>query len=592
MLENIRNHLMSQLGKSSIFRMIENKETDVLVIGSGGAGCRTALEAFQSGAQVTIVTKGAFGKSGTTAFRVADTAGFNFADGVVDPKDNSSKHYEDIIRAGMGMAYEDLASVLSKEAINTAPYLESLGVHFEKDPSTNQYIELTGCFASRPRMHILKDHGEQIIRAMVPEIWKYPIQIVEHTFISCLLLQGDRCVGAVGISSDGNIVIFHAKVVVLACGGAGQLFKYTLTPSDITGDGYALGLRAGAMLINMEFMQVVLGTIYPTKNQINTFLWCARPRLVNSKGNTILERYLPEGVTPEQCMDDKSKHFPFSSRDNSKYIEIAVQKELLKEEGSSQSEVYIDLTGITDDMISTLPENSPLPKVWPIVRDFMEKRGFAIHKEPVRLACYAHAINGGLKVDIHGRTTTPGLFAVGEVAGGPHGADRLGGNMLVTCQVFGARAGREAAKESVNIERSSLPKDQVDAEIMRFNDISEQKGPLTVEALKDRLREAMWKGVLVVRSHDKLTNTINELDQIKDDIQRVNIDGLKDIKSILELENMIDISKAIALSALHRKESRGSHYREDFPETDSAWRKRILIDYQDGVFKKHEELLT
>lgn len=589
MLKDQNKPLAPKKSNSSILKLDGEKKTDVLVIGSGGAGCRAALEAFQAGAQVTIVTKGAFGKSGTTAFRVADTAGFNLADGIVDPEDSPQKHYEDIIQAGMGMAYEDLASVLAEEALYTAPYLEKLGVHFEKDPSTGRYIEVKGCFASRPRMHILKNHGEPIIQAMVPEIRKHPIQILEYMFISSLLVKDNCCVGAIGIDAKGHINILRARAVVLACGGAGQLFKHTLTPKDITGDGYALGLRAGATLLNMEFMQVVLGTLFPTKNQFNTFLWCARPRLVNGKNTSLLGDYLPIEITPDQCMNDKSKHFPFSSRDNSKYIEIAVQKEMLKNRISDQPDVYVDLTIITDDIVSNLSPNSPLTKVWPFIKEYMKRRGFDIHRNPIPVACYAQAINGGLKIDKLGQTTTPGLFAVGEVAGGPHGADRLGGNMLVTCQVFGARAGREAAKLATVPIKSVPVKDQTRTEFDRLNAIINQKGTLSVILMKKRIQDAMWKGVLVVRNHKKLKSTIDELNQIKEDINRINVEGFNDLISLLEIENMIDVGKTITLSALHREESRGSHYREDFPATDPAWLKRILVSYPDGKLTQSYE---
>ena len=259
--------------------MYRTHETEVLIVGSGGAGCRAALEAFHEGAQVTLITKGRFGKSGTTAFRVADTAGYNLADGEVDPEDNPEVHFEDILRAGKGMAYEELANVLATEALETGPYLESLGVHFEKELSSNRFIEVTGCFASRPRMHILKDHGKQIINALVQEIERSSIDIIERTCIFELLVSEGVCTGALGVGPTGEIEVFKAKTVVLGCGGAGQLFKYTLTPPDITGDGYGLGLRAGAELVNMEFMQVVLGTLRPTRNQFNTYLWCARPPL-------------------------------------------------------------------------------------------------------------------------------------------------------------------------------------------------------------------------------------------------------------------------------------------------------------------------
>ena len=564
-------------------------ETEVLVVGSGGAGCRAALEAFHEGAQVTLITKGRFGKSGTTAFRVADTAGYNLADGAVDPEDNPGVHFEDIVRAGKGMAYEELAHILATEGLETGTYLESLGVHFERDSSANHPIEVIGCFASRPRMHILKDHGKQIINALVPEIEKSAIDVIERTTICELLVSDGVCAGALGISPKGDLEVFKAKTVVLGCGGAGQLFKYTLTPPDITGDGYGLGLRAGAQLVNMEFMQVVLGTLRPTRNQFNTFLWCARPPLLNAAGESVLKTYLPDGLTEEECMHDKSTHFPFSTCDRSRFIEIAVQQEALGSESNTEKGVYIDLTGVTDDAVAALPAESPLPKVWPIVREFMAKRGFAIEREPVPVACFAHAINGGLKIDVNGQTTLPGLYAAGEVAGGPHGADRLGGNMLLSCQVFGARAGRSAARCAAETDYTVFPEEQAKEAVERLDTLKEQHGTVKVQYLKRRLQEAMWKGVLVVRSERKLKRTLNALAEIRADLSEVHVASTNDLKSFLELENLIDVGVAISRAALHRKESRGSHYREDFPTIDSKWEKRILIGYSNGqIFEQVE----
>ena len=566
-------------------------DTDVLVIGSGGAGCRAAFEAVQTGCDVTLVTKGVFGKSGTTAFRVADSAGYNFADGVVDPEDNPDQHLADIRRAGKSMEYEDLARVLTNEALDTATFLEALGVSFEKDTVTNRNIEVTGCFASRPRMHIMKDHGEQIIRAMVPAIKDLPIKIVERTIIVDLIVTNGSCAGAVGIDADGHPVVLRAKAVVLGCGGAGQLFKYTLTPRDITGDGYALGLRAGAELVNMEFMQVVMGTVKPTKNQFNTFLWCARPRLLDAAGEDFLDNYLPEDVTAEQCMDAKSRHFPFSTCDHSRYIEIAVQKETLKSDQADQAGVFIDLTGITDEVVAGLPPNSPLQKVWPIVKAFMAKRGFSIDTEPVPVACFAHAINGGLKINTDGQSTLPGLYAAGEVAGGPHGADRLGGNMLLTCQVYGARAGRAAAKTASQIDHAAFDQAQVTAILDKIESCKQQQGALKVQQLREHLQETLWRNVLVVRNKVKLENALGDVAALRSLMPEVKIDGINDLRSLLELGNLLDVGEAIIIAALHRTESRGSHYREDFPLQDSAWDKRILIGYRNGQIFKREEFL-
>lgn len=568
--------------------MSEIDITDILVIGSGGAGCRAALEAFHAGAHVTLVTKGAIGRSGTTAFRVADTAGYNAADGIVDPEDSPGKHYGDIIQAGLGMAYEDLAEILTAEALETVPFLERMGVKFERDPATGRFIEVKGCFASRPRMHILKNHGEPIIRAMVPVISSLPIKIVEHMIISRLLVREGRCVGAIGIDGEGRTVIFRAKAVVLCCGGAGRLFKYTLTPPDITGDGYALGLRAGADLVNMEFMQVVLGTVAPSKNQLNTFLWCAKPRLLSSSGEPLLDGYLPADITAGQCMAEKATHFPFSTRDNSKFIEIAVQKEMLKTKIDGGG-AFLDLREVTDEVVAQLPADSPLPKLWPLIKEFMTSRGFSIEKEPFPIACFAHAINGGIKIDVNGQSTLSGLYAAGEVAGGPHGADRLGGNMLVTCQVFGARAGKAASEEAAEFDHVPLPHEQVRAEEEHLGALRHRGGPLTVQELRRQLQEAMWRGVLVVRRNEGLLKTLDELENIRSDSSKANVGDINDLRSVIELENLIDVGLVITRAALRRTETRGSHYREDFPTTTPSWRKRILMRYESGELIDREE---
>lgn len=438
-------------------------------------------------------------------------------------------------------------------------------------------------------MHLLRDHGERIIRALIPEIRRRQIAVVEQTAISRLLVRDGRCVGAVGVNLDGSPVVFQAKTVILAAGGAGQVFKYTLTPKDITGDGYALGLRAGADLVNMEFMQVVLGTMYPTRNQFNTFLWCARPELLNRNREHFLEKYLPSGISADQCMEDKSKHFPFSSRDKSRFIEIAVQEEMVRSGADPEKAVFVDLTGITDEVVDRLPKGSPLPKVWPFVKDFYTKRGLPIEREPIPVGCFAHAINGGLKINGDGQTTLKGLYAAGEVAGGPHGADRLGGNMLVTCQVFGARAGRAAAKEVTQIGLTDLPHEGVSQEIDRLARLKDQKGDIQCEELKAWIQEAMWKSVLVVRREEGLTQTLRAISDYKKNVQRVNIQSGHELISLLELENLLEVGKAICIAALHRRESRGSHYREDYPHIDPLWEKRILLHLNNAEMQVVEE---
>ncbi len=551
-------------------------DADVLVIGSGGAGCRAALEAHYQGAKVAIACKGKFGKCGTTAFPVADTAGYNAADGCVDPADSPAEHYRDILQAGLGAAYPELAKVLAAEAPATIPFLEARGAEFQKDPETGRYLEIVGCFASRPRMHILKGHGEPIIRALTAEIREAPVRVFENTLVLELLTSGDRVIGAVGVDRDGRTVVFRAKAVILATGGASQLFKYTLTPPDITGDGYALGLKAGAQLVNMEFMQVVLGTVAPSKNQLNTYLWYARPRLTNARGEEFLGRYLPSGITEDEAMAAKSRHFPFSCRDESRFIEIAVQTEILAGRGTAKGGVYLDLTTITDERINALSVNSPLRKVWPLVSDFLRKRGADLSVRPLEIGCFAHAINGGLKIDEFGRTNVPGLYAAGEVAGGPHGADRLGGNMLMTCQVFGARAGCHAAQLAAQTDLNPIPK-RAEELCVWMAALKGRPGLSAPRDLKKKLQEAMWRRVLVVRTAESLNRALAELHRLQGELAGVRIDDGETLIAFLELENLLLAGTAIIKAALYRRESRGSHYRADFPELDPGWNRRLLV---------------
>ena len=257
-------------------------ETDVLVIGGGGAGARAALEANRCGARVALTMKGKFGQSGATAFKAAETAGLNVADGTVDPDDDPGGHFRDIREAALGMCDERLACILAREALELTPFLESVGVKLESDEEG--LLTVAGCFASRSRMHILKGHGEPIVQALKREIQRSEIQVHDFITVTDLLVADGVCLGALALDGKGQWLVFSAKAVILATGGAGQLFAVTLSPPDITGDGYAMGYRCGADLMNLEFMQVGLGTLFPFKNLLHCWVWGLHPRLLNGNG--------------------------------------------------------------------------------------------------------------------------------------------------------------------------------------------------------------------------------------------------------------------------------------------------------------------
>lgn len=536
------------------------KFVDVIVVGGGGAACRAAIEAADIGAKVAVIVKGKLGQSGATAYKVAEMAGFNVADSQGDIDDSPEEHYRDIMAAAYGMADPQLARLVAEEAPLALETLSNWGVVFERDG--DRYLVFQSCFSTRPRTHVIKGHGEPIIKALLKEIRKRDIVIFEDSYVTNLFLHEGECIGAGFLDKYNEYRVLPAGAVVVATGGAGQLFARNLNPTDICGDGYLLGYEAGAELINMEFMQAGLGISYPVDNILNAWIWSAFPILVNEKGEEFLDNYLPDSVTKELVMEAHAQHFPFSSADYSRYIEISVQQELARGHGTKEGGVYLDLTKVTDDYLAALPPGSAFRKMWPITREFLLARGVNVAKERVQIACFGHAINGGIRIDARGRSTVPGLYAAGEVAGGPHGADRLGGNMMVTCQVFGARAGRSAALEAEQKGRVEIPLQLAKDEEARLRGLLQRR--INVSELKEELQEAAQKHLLVRRNEEGLKEFLATVQGIREEISRGQ-EGNAD-RGILELRSLLAAGEVMATAALARRESRGSHYRADHPE--------------------------
>jgi fumarate reductase (CoM/CoB) subunit A len=225
-----------------------------------------------------------------------------------------------------------------------------MNVPFHKTED-GEYFEVLGCFATKPRMHLIPGHAEPIVHEQKREILERKIPVYEWTILTRFLVENNRISGAVGLNRDGETVVFHAKAVVMGTDGAGQLFSYNINPADITGDGYSLGFQAGAELINMEFMQAGPGLVHPCKNMFNSWLWAFHPRVTNGLGEEFLGEYVPDGMTVEQCMNLRSGHYPFSSYDGSQWIDIAIQTELKEGRGGPNGGVIVDFTGINEDRL-------------------------------------------------------------------------------------------------------------------------------------------------------------------------------------------------------------------------------------------------
>jgi len=542
---------------------------DVVVIGSGGAGCRAAVEAAKAGAKVLMVTKGAIGNSGATTYNASDSVGLNSA----GDSDNDSwlNHYNDIIEAGLGMTDPHLAKVLAKEAHLNLAYLEKIGVKFEKNKE--KYVKFKACFSSKARTHIIKGNGRSIVDALKKVIDTLNIKIIENSIITNLFLNNGKIIGVGGIGQRKPHTYFTivCKAVILATGGGASLFKHNLYPSDATGDGYALGYNAGASLINMEFIQIGIGTIHPFKSLLGSWIWSGCPGLYNRLGDSFLKKYLPSNIEPTECMTSKSKHFPFSCRDISFYIEIAIHNEISKGNGTNNGGVYVDFTKVDTDNI----KNPIFQKMWPITQEWFSKKGVNLAKDYLEVSCFAHAFNGGLYIDDKGSTNIPGLFAAGETSGGPHGADRLGGDMLISCQVFGARAGNSAAAYALKGELVDIDRKDIEKEKSKVIELVHKQ--VKVQHLMKILTNAADKYLLLERSYLGLEKFKEILDNISTKISECKKGSEVNLK-IIEIVNLLSVAQIIYFASLNRAESRGSHFRMDYPLQDNLnWAKCQLI---------------
>ena len=261
-----------------------NKTVDVLIIGAGGAGLRAAIAAADRGVSVLLTSKANVACSGATSYPVAEMAGYNAGD-ISIPLD-VQKHYDDIVKAGQGMADHHLAAIVAARAPETIQELEGWGVHFEHE--NGGYYVFKSCFSSTPRTHVIKKHGIPIIHALKQQLdLRQNVEILDGITLMGLLIQDGCCVGAYGYT-HGEMVYISAKAVILATGGCGQAFERNMNPPDVTGDGYAMAYLAGAELVNMEYLQIGMGFSKPVVNIFNGYIWEARPKLWDKDGQDIL----------------------------------------------------------------------------------------------------------------------------------------------------------------------------------------------------------------------------------------------------------------------------------------------------------------
>lgn len=534
--------------------------TDVLVVGAGAAGLRAALEARLSGARVLLAVKGCFGAvglrgAGASANGLCQGGGvlYGHKEDVFPPPDQSYAH---TIQLGLGLADPDLVRLLIEDSTRNLTELASLNIHLNRGFGRG-----------------VRAHGVPLVGGLAGQARSRGVQIRERLTITRLLVRDGACSGAVGVDeTNGEAVVILARAVILATGGDAQLFRHNLNPPCVTGDGYAMGYQAGAELMNIEFKQVFVAIIHPTRNTIYLWAWDQPPKFLNARGQEFLAAYCPPGVTPEQVLEQHSLHDPASTRDPySRFLEVAIMGEVTAGRGTPHGGAWLDYRG-SEHLLD------------PNMAAWYHYRGIFSDEEMIEVTVCHHCSNGGFRVDENAQTTVPGLYAVGECLTGPHGADRRGGHMLAATQVFGARAGRHAGNSARQGAPPGADAEQLQATLHEIDTLKGSQGQQVPGELKGILQQRNWQDLLWGRSEAGLNRVLAAVEDTREAFSSsLCVDSPRDLVEALELGNMLTVTEMIARVALMRQETRGSHYRLDFPErNDGNWLKCITVKQVDG----------
>jgi len=595
---------------------IERLPYDVVVVGAGGSGLRAAIEAREAGKRTAVLSKSLFGKAHT----VMAEGGCAAAMGNMNPNDNWQVHFRDTMRGGKFLNNWRMAELHAKESPDRVWELEAWGALFDRTPDGkisqrnfggHQYPRLAHV-GDRTGLEMIRTLQQRVVALQQEDAREHGdpeamIKVFAETTVTRLLTGGGRIAGAFGyIRESGRFVLFEAPAVILATGGIGKTFKYSSNSWEYTGDGHALALLAGATLINMEFVQ-----FHPTHMvwpiSVRGLLVTESVRgdggvLRNSEGRRYMFDYVPDVFRAQYAETEEEADRWYTDPDHNRRppellprdeVARANNAEVKAGRGSPHGGVFLDIA-------SRRPAEEILRRLPSMYHQFKELADVDITKEPMEVGPAQHYVMGGVEVDPDtAASIVPGLFAAGEVSGGMHGSNRLGGNSLSDLLVFGRRAGVGAVAylDSLGGARPAASDADLDSALAEALAPLERTGgenPYTVHA---EVQQTMSDLVGIIRKEEEIKAALAELEKLRARAANVSAEGGAAYNPgwhlALDLRNIMLIADCVAQAALERQESRGGHTRDDFPEMSPEWRKIILVCSLDGdrVVVKQEPMV-
>ncbi len=583
---------------------LERHTYDVLVIGAGGAGLRAAVEARESGLRVAIICKSLFGKAHT----VMAEGGAAASMGNVNDNDNWMVHFRDTMRGGKFLNHFRMAELHAKEAPDRIWELETWGALFDRTKAGKISQRNFGGHEYPRLAHVGDRTGLELIRTMQQKIVQLQqkdgretgdmesgIKVFAELTITDILKENGKISGAYGYwRESGEEVMFEAPAVVIATGGVGKTFKITSNSWEGTGDGHALALKAGANLVDMEFLQFhPTGMVWPPSVRGILVTESVRGEggvLTNTNGERFMFKYIPDVFKDKYADNEAEADRWYEDQDNNRRppellprdeVARAINSEVKAGRGTEHGGVFLDVSKrLPAELIK-----KRLPSMW---HQFYELAGVDITKEPMEVGPTCHYVMGGVEVepDTAAAIGVPGLFAAGEVAGGMHGSNRLGGNSLTDLLVFGRRAGIGAVDYVKKNGANPVSQAAITAAASKIQAPFDREGGENSYSLHAELQEITHNLVGIIRTGSELKDAIAKIAEIRKRSANVSVSGGRKFNPgfhlAFDLDNMLLVAESTAKSAINREESRGGHTRDDFPGMNNKWRQINNISSFDG----------
>jgi len=535
--------------------------SNVLVIGSGGAGLRAAIEAKQLGMEVTVLGK----RQSTDVHTVLAAGGINAAFGNVDEDDSWEQHFADTFIEGYGLSEPEVVELMAKESPILVNEIDEWGANFAKLPNGKIDQRFFGAHTYRRTCYSGDYTGRSILFALLNKVKSLNIPILDSQYVSDLLVEDNVCFGAMAFDiQSGERTVFLADSVIIAAGGHTRLWrKSSSRRNENTGDGFHLALKAGCRLSDMEMVQFhPTGMVIPEEMAGTLVTEAVRGeggKLLNNEGKRFMENY-------------DSERMELSTRDR---VAMANYTEIVEGRGSPNGGVYLDISHKGKDFII-----EKLPRMY---RQFLDTLMIDISKSPMEVSPTAHYSMGGIVVTPEEHSTgVEGLYAAGEVTAGLHGANRLGGNSLAEILIFGKRAGAAATKRSKNIDIHKRSKKVIENAHQNLNSYI-KNGSEVARPLQRSLRNIMWEYGGVVKNEDKLKKGLQEIENLKEASKDLDVrpdsEGYQDLMLAFDLQASLVSSESTLMSALSRKESRGAHQRDDFKEINNDFNVNMRVQF-------------